>query len=63
MAKQVKKDRQAVIDSIRKQKARSDKRRGMAIVAVCTLIVLLIVGAAAFKPIKDWYVLRYYSPA
>ena len=63
MAKQVKKDRQAVIDSIRKQQSRSDKRRGLAIVAVCTVIALLIVGAAAFKPIKDWYDLRQYSSA
>ena len=63
MAKQVKKDRQAVIDSIRKQQSRSDKRRGLAIVAVCALIAFLIVGAAAFKPIKDWYDLRQYTSA
>ena len=63
MAKQVKKDRQAVIDSIRKQQSRSEKTRGLAIVAVCGLIAALIVGAAAYKPVKDWYDLRQYSSA
>ena len=63
MAKQVKKDRQAVIDSIRKQQSRSEKTRGLAIVAVCGIIAALIVGAAAFKPVKDWYDLRQYSSA
>jgi hypothetical protein len=61
VAKQVKKDRQAVIDSIRKQQSRSEKKRGLAIVAVCGLIAVLIVGAAAFKPVKDWYDLRQYT--
>ena len=63
MAKQAKTDRQAVIDSIRSQQSRSESRRGMAIVGVCVLIAVLIVGAAAFKPIKDWWDLRSYSSA
>jgi hypothetical protein len=63
VAKQVKKDRQAVIDSVRKQQARSEKKRGLTIVAVCGVIALLIVGAAAYKPVKDWYDLRQYSSA
>ena len=33
----------------------------MAIVGVCVLVAVLIVGAAAFKPIKDWYDLRSYA--
>jgi hypothetical protein len=61
VAKQAKKDRQAVIDSIRKQQKGAEKRRGLAIVAACGVIAALIVGAAAFKPIKDWYDLRQYS--
>lgn len=62
MAKQAKKtDRQAVIDSIRSQQARGENRRGMAIVGVCVLVAVLIVGAAAFKPVKDWYDLRAFS--
>ena len=28
---------------------------------VCVLVAVLIVGAAAFKPIKDWYDLRAYA--
>ena len=61
MAKQAKTDRQAVIDSIRSQQSKSENRRGMAIVGVCVLVAVLIVGAAAYKPIKDWYDLRAYS--
>lgn len=61
MAKQAKTDRQAVIDSIRSQQSRSENRRGMAIVGVCVLVAVLIVGAAAFKPIKDWYDLRAFA--
>ena len=61
MAKQEKKDRKAVIDSIRKEQRSSEQRRGLAIVGVCVVIAVLIVGAAAFKPVKDWYDLRQYS--
>jgi hypothetical protein len=61
VAKQAKTDRQAVIDSIRSQQSKAENRRGLAIVGVCVLVAVLIVGAAAFKPIKDWYDLRSYS--
>lgn len=61
MAKQAKTDRQAVIDSIRSQQSKSENRRGLAIVGVCVLVAVLIVGAAAFKPVKDWYDLRSYA--
>ena len=61
MAKQAKTDRQAVIDSIRSQQAKGENRRGIAIVGVCVLVAVLIVGAAAFKPVKDWYDLRSYA--
>ncbi|NPD05532.1 DUF3105 domain-containing protein [Nocardioides sp. zg-1308] len=63
MAKKAKTDRQAVIDSIRSQQSRSENRRGMAIVGICVLVAVVIVGAAAFKPVKDWYDLRAYSSA
>lgn len=53
MAKPAKTDRQAVIDSIRKQQKGADKRRGLMIVGVCVVIALLIIGAAAYKPIKN----------
>lgn len=60
-AKSAKSDRQAVIDSIRKQQKGSEKRRGYMIVGVCTVIALLIVGAAAYKPLKDSYDLRKFN--
>ena len=61
MAKKPSNDRQAVIDSIRSKQSRSENRRGMAIVGVCVLVAVLIVGAAAFKPLKDWWGLRAYA--
>ena len=61
MAKQDRTDRQAVIDSIRNKQKGADKRRGYAIVGVCVTVALLIVGAAAYQPIKDWYDLRGFS--
>jgi len=61
VAKKDKTDRQAVIDSIRSQQSRSENRRGAAIVGVCVLVAVLIVGAAAFKPVKDWWDLRSYA--
>lgn len=59
--KSVKSDRQAVIDDIRKKQKGSDKRRSFAIVGVCALIALLIVGAAAYGPIKGAYDLRQFN--
>ena len=61
MAKKAKTDRQAVIDSIRSQQSRGEQRRGLAIVGVCVVVAVLIVGAAAFKPISDWWSLRAYA--
>jgi hypothetical protein len=63
VAKQAKTDRQAVIDSIRSQQSKRENRRGMAIVGASVLVALLIVGAAAFKPVKDWWDLRAYASA
>ena len=59
--KPAKSDRQAVIDQIRKQQKGADRRRGFMIVGVCTVIALLIVGAAAFRPIKDWWDVRQFN--
>lgn len=61
MAKTVKSERQATIEKIRKQQKRADSRRGFAIVGVCALIALLIVGAAAYRPIKGWWDGRQFS--
>jgi len=59
--KSSKSDRQAVIDEIRKKQKGADKRRGYAIVGVCSLVALLIVVAAAYRPVKNWYDLRKFE--
>ena len=59
--KPAKTDRQAVIDEIRKKQKGADRRRGFMIVGVCTAIAVLIVGAAAFRPIKDWWDVRQFK--
>jgi len=61
VAKPAKNDRQAVIESIRKKQRGADKRRGFAIVGVCTLVALLLIGAAAYQPVKDWWDLRKFN--
>lgn len=61
MAKTAKTDRQKVIDDIRKRQKSADKRRGYLIVGVCVVVALLIVGAAAYRPIKNSWDLRSYN--
>ena len=61
MAKPAKSDRQKVIDDIKKKQKGAEKRRGMMIVGVCVVIALLIVGAAAYQPIKNWWDLRQFN--
>ena len=61
MAKSDKSSRRDVVDQIRSQQKRADKRQGAIIVGVCVLVALLIVGVAAFRPIKDWWDLREYN--
>lgn len=61
MAKTAKSDRQAKIDQIRKQQKGAESRRGFAIIGVCALVALLIVGAAAYQPIKGWWDQRGYA--
>jgi hypothetical protein len=53
VAKQQKSERQQKIDQIRKKQASTESRRGYMIVGVCVLVALLIVGAAAYQPIKN----------
>jgi hypothetical protein len=59
--KSQKTDRQAVIDSIRSSQSKRENRRGFAIVGVCVTVAVLIIGAAAYKPLKDAYDLRSFS--
>jgi hypothetical protein len=51
-------DRRAAVDKIRRDAQRADQRQGRIILTVAVMIALLIVGAAAFKPVKDWWDLR-----
>jgi hypothetical protein len=54
-------DRQAVIDELRKKQKGAERRRGFAIVGVCTVIAVLIVVAAAYRPVKNWWDLRKFK--
>jgi hypothetical protein len=60
VAKPAKTDRQAVIDQIRSKQKGAERRRGLTIVGVCVAIALLIVGSAAYQPIKDWWEQREF---
>lgn len=53
--------RRAVADDIRRQQQRKEKRTTLSIVGVCVAIALIIIAAAAFKPIKDWWDLRQFN--
>jgi hypothetical protein len=59
--KSSKSDRQAVIDEIRRKQKGAEKRRGFAIVGVCLLVAVLIVAAAAYRPVKNWWDLRQFK--
>jgi hypothetical protein len=59
--KTAKSDRQAKIDAIRSQQQGAERRRGFLIVGVCVVVALLIVGAAAYQPIKDWWDQREFD--
>lgn len=53
--------RRAVIDDIRKKQASADRRRGMTIIVPLIAFAVLIVAAAAYSPIKDWWDERKYN--
>src|SRR4029079_14493927 len=59
--KPTKSDRQAVIDEIRKKQNGAEERRSFAIVGVCTVIAVLIVVAAAYRPVRNWWDLRQFK--
>ncbi len=61
MAKTDKTDRRAVLESMRSQQKSADKRRNMMIVGVCCAIALMIVGAAAYTPLKNRYDLAKFN--
>ncbi len=59
--KSVKSDRQAVIDEIRKKQKGADRRRGFAIIGVCGLIAVIILGLAIYPIIKRNLDLREFN--
>jgi hypothetical protein len=59
--KSVKSDRQAVIEEIRKKQKGADRRRGFAILGVCLLIAVIILGLAIFPIIKRSLELREFE--
>jgi hypothetical protein len=46
-------ERQKVVEQLRAEQKRAERRRGMTVVVVCSVVALLIVGAAAYQPIHD----------
>jgi hypothetical protein len=51
-SKSAKSDRQKVIDDIRRKQKGAEKRQGMMIVGICVVVALLIVGVAAYNPVR-----------
>ena len=51
-SKSEKSDRQKVIDDIRRKQKGAEKRQGMVIVGACVAVALLIVGVAAYNPVR-----------
>ena len=53
-------DRQKVAEQLRAQQKAAERRRGLTIVALCSLVAVLIVGLAAYQPVKSWWDARAY---
>ena len=60
-SKSAQSDRQKVIDDIRRRQRNAEKRQGRIIVIACVAVALLIIGAAAFSPIKTWVERQKYK--
>jgi hypothetical protein len=61
VAKSDKTERRAAVDLIRQQQKRADRRQGMVIVGVCIAVAVVIIGLAAYRPVKDWWDLRQFN--
>lgn len=53
VSKQQKPDRRSVVDEIRKSEKAAERRKGGMIIGVSVALGLLIIGAAAYKPVTD----------
>lgn len=61
--KSQKADRKAKIEALTKKQRSGERRQGLAIVVVCVAVALLIVGAAAYRPVVNWWELRQFEDA
>lgn len=53
-------ERQRLVEQMRAQQKAAERRRGMMIVVVCSVVAVLIVGLAAYQPVKNWWDGRAY---
>lgn len=61
MAKSKKVSRRDIADQLRNQQKRADKRQGLVIIGACAFIAVVIIGLAAFQPVKSWWDLRSFK--
>lgn len=61
MSQQEKPNRRAVVDDIRKSQQSAEKRKGGMIIGVAVVMGLLIIGAAAWKPVTDALSMREFK--
>lgn len=59
--KSEKSERQKVIEDIRRKQRSAEKRQGMMILVVCIAAAVIIVGLAAFNPLRTWFEERKYA--
>ncbi len=59
--KDQKADRRATIEALTRKQRSADRRQGLAIVVVCVAVALVIIGAAAYRPVVSWWELRQYD--
>jgi hypothetical protein len=55
-----KSSRRALAADVRSKQARAERRKSLSIVGACVFVALLIIGAAAYNPIKNWWDLRQF---
>ncbi|WP_020576891.1 DUF3105 domain-containing protein [Actinopolymorpha alba] len=54
MAKRKPTNRRERIEQLRREQQRTERRRTALIIVACTLVGLVIIGAAAWVPVKNW---------
>lgn len=61
MAKSEKTDRSAVVKKMKAQQRSAERRGSFMIVGICIAVGVLIVGAAAYRPVMNWWELRQFN--